>query len=128
MINVQIDIPEALAPFVSPTTEQKKLIRNAMLIFPSIQDETISYGRAAEILNLKKLDLITLYGSLGLPYFNQPKDELKEELQTVKPMSRPSEKIRAFRELETMRINLPEDFDPDKERMTALEEKYGTVD
>ena len=43
-------------------------------------------------------------------------------------MSRPSEKMRAFRELETMRINLPEDFDPDRERMTALEEKYGTVD
>ena len=128
MINVQIDIPEALAPFVSPTTEQKKLIRNAMLIFPSIQDETISYGRAAEILNLKKLDLITLYGSLGLPYFNPSKNELKEELQTVKPMSRPSEKMRAFHELETMQINLPEDFDPNKERMTALEEKYGTVD
>lgn len=127
MINVQIDVPEALAPFVSPTTEYKKLIRNAMIIFPSIQDETISYGRAAEILNLRKLDLITLYGSLGLPYFNQSKDEL-EALQTVKPMSRPSEKMRAFRELETMRINLPEDFDPDKERTIALEEKYGTVD
>lgn len=128
MINIQIDVPEALVPFFSPTTEQKKLIRNAMIIFPSIQDETISYGRAAEILNLKKLDLITLYGSLGLPYFNQSKEELEEELKNVKLTLRPSEKMRAFRELETMQINLPEDFDPDKERMTALEEKYGTFD
>ena len=128
MINVQIDVPDALAPFVSPTTEYKKLIRNAMIIFPSIQDETISYSRAAEILNLRKLDLITLYGSLGLPYFNRSKGELKEDLQTIKLGLRPSEKMRAFHELETMRINLPENFDPDKERMTALEEKYGTVD
>ena len=128
MINVQIDVPEALAPFASPKDEQAKLLRNAMIIFPFIQDETISYGRAAEILNLKKLDLITLYGSLGLPYFNQSKADLEEDLQTVKLRLRPSEKMRAFHELETMRINLPEDFDPNKERIKALEEKYGTVD
>ena len=84
MINVQIDIPEALVPFVSPKNEQKQLLRNAMIIFPFIQDETISYGRAAEILNLKKIDLIQLYGSLGLPYFNQTKEELEEDLQNIK--------------------------------------------
>ena len=84
MINVQIDVPEALAPFVSPTDSQAKLVRNAMIIFPFIRDETISYGCAAEILNLKKLDLITLYGRLGLPYFNQSRDELEEDLQNVK--------------------------------------------
>ena len=84
MINVQIDVPEALAPFASPKDSQARLVRNAMIIFPFIQDETISYGRAAEILNLKKIDLITLYGSLGLPYFNQSRDELEEDLQNVK--------------------------------------------
>ena len=56
MINVQIDIPEALLPFVNPKDEREQLLRNAMIIFPFIQDETISYGRAAEILNLKKID------------------------------------------------------------------------
>lgn len=84
MINVQIDVPEDLAPFASPKDEQAKLLRNAMIIFPFIQDETISYGRAAEILNLKKIDLITLYGRLGLPYFNQSKDELEEDLENIK--------------------------------------------
>lgn len=84
MINVQIDVPEALAPFASPKDEQAKLLRNAMIIFPFIQDETISYGRAAEILNLKKIDLITLYGRLGLPYFNQSKAELEEDLLNLK--------------------------------------------
>lgn len=124
MINVQIDVPEALAPFASPKDSQARLVRNAMIIFPFIQDETISYGRAAEILNLKKLDLITLYGRLGLPYFNQSRDELEEDLLVLKT----AEKMRAFRELETMQINLPEDFNPDKERTTALGEKYGIVD
>lgn len=51
MINAQIDIPKALMPFVSP-------------IFPFIRDEAISYGRAAEILNLKKIELLQLYGNV----------------------------------------------------------------
>lgn len=84
MINIQINIPEALLPFASPKNEREKLLRNAMIIFPFIQDETISYGRAAEILNLNKIDLIKLYGSLGLPYFNQTKEELEEELKNIK--------------------------------------------
>lgn len=84
MTNVQIDIPKALLPFANPKDEKNKLVRNAMIIFPFIQDETISYGRAAEILNLKKIDLIQLYGSLGLPYFNQTKEELEEDLKNIK--------------------------------------------
>ena len=90
MINVQIDIPEALVPFVSPKNEREQLLRNAMIIFPFIQDETISYGRAAEILNIKKIDLIQLYSSLGLPYFNQTKEELEEELQNIKSVMKRS--------------------------------------
>ena len=84
MINVQIDIPEALVPSVNPKDEREQLLRNAMTIFPFIQDETISYGRAAEILNLKKIDLIQLYGSLGFPYFNQTEEELEEDLRNIK--------------------------------------------
>lgn len=84
MINVQISIPEALEPFATVENEQECLIRNAMIIFPFIQNETISYGKAAEILNLRKLDLITLYGKLGLPYFNQTKEELEEDLRNIK--------------------------------------------
>ena len=84
MINVQIDIPEALVPFVSLKDEREQLLRNAMIIFPFIQDETISYGRAAEILNLKKMD------SLGLSYFHQTKEELEEDLQNIKSVMRQS--------------------------------------
>lgn len=84
MINVQITIPEALKPFVAVETEQEILVRNAMIIFPFIQNETISYGKAAEILNLRKLDLIKLYGKIGLPYFNQTKEELEDDLRNIK--------------------------------------------
>ena len=84
MINVQITIPKALKPFVAVETEQEILVRNAMIIFPFIQNETISYGKAAEILNLRKLDLITLYGKMGLHYFNQTEEELEDDLKNIK--------------------------------------------
>ena len=88
MINVQIDIPDALAPFAVLDNERDQLIRNAMIIYPFIQNETISYGRAAEILGLHKIDLITLYGSLGLPYFDQSETELNADLQNLKSVLR----------------------------------------
>lgn len=84
IINVQITIPEALKPFVAVETEQEILVRNAMIIFPFVHNETISYGKAAEILNLRKLDLITLYGKMGLPYFNQTEEELEDDLKNIK--------------------------------------------
>lgn len=90
MVNVQIEIPEALLPFAIPKDEQEQLLRNAMIIFPFIQDETISYGRAAEILSLNKIDLIQLYGSLGLPYFHLTKEELQEDLENIKSVMRQS--------------------------------------
>mgnify|MGYP002627464240 CR=1 FL=1 len=84
MIKVQITISKALKPFLALETEQEILVRNSMIIFPFIQNETISYGKAAEILNLRKLDLITLYGKMEPPYFNQTKEELEEDLKNIK--------------------------------------------
>lgn len=84
MITVQIDIPAALEPFTRSDNEHDRLVRNAMIIFPFIQNETVSYGRAAEILNVRKIDLITLYGNLGLPYFNQSKEDLAEDLRNIR--------------------------------------------
>ena len=84
MKNVQINIPDALIPFAVLDDERDRLVRNAMIIFPFIKNESISYGRAAEILGLSKIELINLYSSLGLPYFNQSESELVEDLQNIK--------------------------------------------
>jgi hypothetical protein len=46
-------------------------------------DRKISHGKAAEILGIRKLDLIDLYASMGLPYLDQTMDELDEDLSTL---------------------------------------------
>lgn len=59
-------------------------MHNAMIIFPFFKKETISYGRAAEILNMRKIDLITIYGSLDIPYFDLSKEESEEDFKNIK--------------------------------------------
>ena len=84
MMNVQIDIPAAMAPFAILEDERGCAIRNAMILYPFIQRGEISHGYAAEILGMHKIDLIELYGGLGLPYLTQSEDEIEEDLNTLK--------------------------------------------
>lgn len=83
-MNVQIDIPVALAPFAMLKDERECSLRNAMMLYPFIQRGKISHGYAAEILGMRKMDLIELYGDLGLPYFTQSEEEVSEDLNTLK--------------------------------------------
>ena len=57
---VEISVPEEMIPFIVQEDSDIQLIRNAMLIYPYIQNNTISTGRAAEILGVSKIDLIIL--------------------------------------------------------------------
>ena len=79
-ITVPIQMPAGMLPYVNTTDREQLFMRNAMILYPIIQNLTISHGRAAEILGVHKLDLIEFYNSIGLPYLNQSKDDLQEEI------------------------------------------------
>lgn len=79
MTTVSIDVPSELARLMASMPSQGVFERNAMLLYPFIQNMTISHGRAAEILGVHKLDLIAYYGKLGLPYLDLTDDELNAE-------------------------------------------------
>ena len=81
MTDVKIQVPDGMVSYVITNDEQSELTRNAMLLYPYIKDLTISHGKAAEILGIRKYELINLYGKLGLPYFDQDINEIDEELQ-----------------------------------------------
>ena len=77
-------MPEKLITFAKPSSEEDQLERNAMILYPYIRRGIISHGRAAEILGIFKMDLITLYGKLGLSYIEMTDEELDEELEIVR--------------------------------------------
>ena len=82
-VNIQLSVPEEMIPYLSDEDMEHSFERNAMILFPFIQNLTISYGRAAEILGVHKTDLIEFYDSLGIPYLNQSKEELLDDLATL---------------------------------------------
>lgn len=83
MVTVNMEVPDEMIAYVTPKTQREQLVRNAMILYPYIQQGVISHGKAAEILGIFKMDLITLYGKMGLPYITMSEEEIQEELETV---------------------------------------------
>lgn len=83
MTDVKIQVPVEMASYVAVNDKQSELMRNAMLLYPYINNLTISHGKAAEILGIRKYELIDLYNSLGLPYLSQDIQEVEEEVQQI---------------------------------------------
>ena len=77
-------MPDEMVEFAMPSNKDEQLKINAMILYPYIQQGMISHGKAAEILGIFKIDLITLYGKMGLSYIDMSEDEIEEELKTVK--------------------------------------------
>jgi len=83
MTNVNISVPQSIVQYTMVEDKKLQLLRNAMLVFPYIQNDTISYGKAAELLGMNKLDLISLYGSLGICYLDQTEEELDSDILAI---------------------------------------------
>ena len=86
MTDVKIWVPDGMVSYIITNDAQSELTRNAMLLYPYIKDLNISHGKAAEILGIRKYELIDLYGKLGLPYLDQDINEIDKELQYWKEM------------------------------------------
>jgi predicted HTH domain antitoxin len=56
------------------------------MLYPYIQDKIISHGKAAEVLGIKKLDLIQLYADMGIPYFDMDIQDVEEDMETIRAL------------------------------------------
>ena len=79
---VELEVPVALAPYINGKVDRAK--QYALLLYPYVQAGEISRGKAAEILGIHKLDIIELYGEMGLPYFQETPEDLRKDLDTLK--------------------------------------------
>ena len=73
-INVPVEMAKYLVDNANPISE---LTRN-------IVNQTISHGRAAEILGIRKSELISLYDKMGYSYFDMTMDDLEMELDNYR--------------------------------------------
>jgi len=86
-VDIQLTVPEGMAHYFDSDYQDQSFERNALLLYPLIHNLTISHGKAAEVLGVRKTDLIEFYDSLGIPYLNQSKEELLEDLAVLRQVT-----------------------------------------
>lgn len=86
LTKVEINVPEEIVPYTVLEDKEELITRNAMLVYPYIKRGVISHGKAAEMLGINKIDLITLYGKLELPYYDETEEEFEEDLLVLKKL------------------------------------------
>ena len=86
--SVTIKVPVGMSKYLVTMNLETELTRNALLLYPYILNQTISHGRAAEILGIRKSELIDLYDKLGYSYFDMTMDDLDDELNTFRELKK----------------------------------------
>lgn len=84
LVDVNIKVPEEMEVYLKPSDQVTEIERNALLLYPYILKQTISHGRAAEILGMQKNDLIDIYDKLGFSYLDLTMDDLDAELNAYR--------------------------------------------
>ncbi len=86
--SITIQIPAGMSKYLVTVNPEAELTRNALLLYPYILNQTISHGRAAEILGIRKSELIDLYDKLGYSYLDMTMDDLDVELDTYRELKK----------------------------------------
>lgn len=84
LVDVNIKVPMEMEAYLKPSSQVTELERNALLLYPYILKQTISHGHAAEILGIRKNDLIDIYDKLGFSYLDLTMDDLDVELNAYR--------------------------------------------
>lgn len=77
-----------MSNYLNCANPETELTRNALLLYPYILNQTISHGRAAEILEIRKSELIDIYDKLGYSYLDMTMTELDSELETFRQLKK----------------------------------------
>ncbi|MCM1540417.1 MAG: UPF0175 family protein [Blautia sp.] len=89
--SVTIQVPIGMSKYLKSVNSETELARNALLLYPYILNQTISHGGAAEILGIRKSELIDIYDKLGFSYLDRTIDELDSELETFRRLKKEEE-------------------------------------
>lgn len=86
--SVTIRVPVGMSKYLNTMNSEAELTRNALLLYPYILNQTISHGGAAEILGIRKSELIDIYDKLGYSYLDMTMDELDSELEVFRQLKK----------------------------------------
>ncbi|MCL1950538.1 MAG: UPF0175 family protein [Turicibacter sp.] len=79
---IELAVPTEMIPFIPVNDSRMEKVQQAMLLYPYIKNETISHGKAAEILGISKMELIEIYSEMGIDYISMDYSEIEKEIAT----------------------------------------------
>ena len=82
-----------MAVYLKLSGQVAELERNALLLYPYILRQIISHGRAAEILGIRKNELIDIYDKLGFSYLDLTMNDLDAELEAYRKVKAKGEMV-----------------------------------
>lgn len=83
-VKIEIEIPEAMLQYLDYNDAEYNKKVKELMIYQLIKEDKISFGKAAEILEIDKLSLMIDLGKMGISYFDGDIDEIKEDALNIK--------------------------------------------
>lgn len=78
-LKIEIEIPQMLAEYIDVNDEDYKKKIKQIMLYELVKGEKISLGRAAEAMEMRKIDFIKDLSRMDIAYFDQTVDEVIED-------------------------------------------------
>jgi len=88
MSTVKIDVREDLAALLDQTNQPLEKAAREMIVLELYRRGTLSSGKAAEMLEMPRLDFIRHASKLGIPHIDMTSDEWEAEKATLEAWPR----------------------------------------
>lgn len=87
MAEMKIKVPKPFVAFFRtemPKDPHSVLVQNALLLYPYIKNDGLSYGRAAEMLGIRKTQIMDLYEEMELPLVSYDVSEVDDDVAAIR--------------------------------------------
>lgn len=82
-VKIGIEISEEILKFMDKNQENYSKKVKELFLYQFIKDEKISFGKAAEIMGLSKLEYMKDLGEMGIPYFNSSIEDVLNDVKSL---------------------------------------------
>ena len=82
-IKIEIEMPEEILKFIDYKNESYYRKAKEILMYQLIKENKISYGKAAELMGMSKIEYIEDLSEMGIPYFDMDISEVSQDIKTL---------------------------------------------
>ena len=86
MATIKLELDDGLVSLMHSENEPIEQTALELIVLELYRRRTITSGKAAEVLGVRREDFIVHSGRLGIPFFDMTREELEEDLRTLRSL------------------------------------------